>query len=152
MSQPSSPQGGLGCAGISSTGPLQPHHCLSGCKTLTRGQEGHGEDKKDKEGTAASCSIPISRLYPIRGVAAPGGGMSPTLSQLCSRSVPRLREAPTGAPNQLCHSPIHRCPKPALPHPHPQQVPQQGLGLLPWRASTDCKYPTDQQSLSLIAD
>lgn len=48
--------------------------------------------------------------------------MSPTLSPLCSRSVPRLREAlghpvPTGAPK---HSPIH-----------PQQVPQEGLGLLP---------------------
>lgn len=84
--------------------------------------------------------------------------MSPTLSQLCSRSVPRLREArghpapPTGAPNQLSHSPIYRCPKPALPQPHPQQVPQQGLGLLPWRARRDCKYPTDQQSPSLIAD
>lgn len=49
--------------------------------------------------------------------------------------------APTGASNQL-------------PQPRPQQVPQEGLGVLAALGSeeSDCKEPTEQQSPSLAAD
>lgn len=102
--------GGLGCDGMSSRGPMQPRHCLSGCKTLTRGQEGHGGDKKDTEGTAASCSIP--RLCPIGGVAAGRGeraphgapcaaGVSPCWRQRWATLLPQV-------PQTSCHSPVPR--------------------------------------------
>lgn len=111
------PQGGLGCDGMSSRGPMQPRHCLSGCKTLTRGQEGHGGD---------SSLLLHPQALPHRMGGCRAGRTCPTRSPLCSRSVPTLaaalgHPAPTGAPNQL-------------PQPRPQQVPQEGLGVLPWGA------------------
>lgn len=92
---------------MSSSGPMQPHHCLSGCKTLTRGREGHGGDRKDTEGTAASCSIHPLALPHHRGGNSRRENVShpePPVQQECPQAegdtlLPQV-------PQTSCHSPV----------------------------------------------
>lgn len=122
------PAGGLGCDGMSSSGPMQPHHCLSGCKTLTRGQEGRGGDRKDTEGDSSLLLHP-QVLSHRRGGCREGNIRrenvtlnEPPVQQECPKA-----EGSTGPPSKNSQT----LPKPL---PYPQQVPQEGLGLLPWGA------------------
>lgn len=126
--------GGLGGGGVCSSGPMQPHHCLSGCKTRTRGQEGHGGDRKDMEGTAASGSIHRRGGNSRReDVSHP----EPPVQQECPKAegdtlLPQV-------PQTSCHSPIpSRCHRRA--------------GAAALGNQERLKYPTEQQSPSLTAD